>query len=208
MTFNKAMHFGTSWGLTTVTWNTSDAGSAITFNNGDLEAVKTSGGAWSTVRATLAKSTGKRYYEIKFNSASIEATAVGCAITGGTLNNTFGGLGVDSFGYDRTAVEVQEGSFSIEAGALNPAVVSGDVIGFAIDLDAGKLWESLNGVYTAFRAGANPATGASPSSIFTPNLTVYPAGSLLYTGLTLNLLLAASGTFANSPPSGFVAWNT
>jgi hypothetical protein len=187
---------------TTVTWNPSDADSNLTFSGGNL-VVSDTISAWSTVRATLSKSSGRRYFEVTLTTIG-PGNVGGVAITGGSLNNNIGALGVSSVGADPPGLTFfSEGAFTPIAGAT-PSFANGDVLGIAIDLDSGKLWFSKNGSYTVFNAGADPASGVNYEYTFTTPLTLFPAASLFG---TTSMTLAASGTFVTAPPSGFVSWN-
>ena len=82
-------------------------------------------------------------------------------------------------------------------------VVNSDLVGVAVDLDAGKLWWRKNG--GAWVGGGDPATGATPSGSFTAgsgfSLTVRHSSSV-GDKLTWNF---GQRPYADAAPSGFKA---
>jgi len=80
----------------------------------------------------------------------------------------------------------------------------GDTFMFALDLDAGRIWYGINGVW---QASGNPAANTNPSQTFTANQNMSPAfasgtGTLVYTA---NF---GQRPFAYTPPAGFRSLNT
>lgn len=193
-----------------VTWNPADVGSSITLSSGNTIASKASATAgWTSVRATLAQSTGKRYFEIKLLTATDYhqfgwAQGAMSLASGIDQSDATSHAGIDA----RNQSGNFKGGISAGAGQQTSAAAINDVLGFAADLDAGKLWIAKNNVFTTYVTSGNPAAGTAPWGTFTPSLTLFPAMSL-YGGGGGNSegQIAASGTFAYSPPSGFVAWN-
>jgi hypothetical protein len=82
---------------------------------------------------------------------------------------------------------------------------TGDVLGFCLDLDAGKLYVSKNGTWQNSAVPAS-GTGAVATNIPT-NTPMSPAGSTGYLPTT-NTWNFGQRPFAYTPPSGFLALNT
>ena len=171
------------------TWNPSDKGSVVTLSNGNLTEVSTPGAG--LVRGTVGLSSGKQYFEVTIGSATyIEFVDVGIATSIAGLNQY---VGYDAYGWGYT-----DGEFlNNNASAGSPAYFNnGDVLMFAVDLDAGKLWFGVNGVWYS----GDPATGTNP--VYTASFgTVFPAAG----GGTTTANFGAT-SFAYTIPSGFSAW--
>lgn len=92
---------------------------------------------------------------------------------------------------------VSHNSASTSAGSGSSA---GDVIGVAYDLDAGRIWFSVNNVWVL---SGDPATGANPtfSDVSVP---VVPAGSFSVVNNSITGRFVSSD-LVYSPPSGFSA---
>lgn len=135
----------TSWGDT---WTTDTGCTYITFSNNNLTATASTNGACQAFSSTT-KSTGKWYWEISLG------TVTGDTMLGITVNtNSFpgasntGGLGL-----------YHNGTWFNNAGATVTNVSSlstNDVVMFALDADAKKLWVGLNGTW---ENSGNPAAG-------------------------------------------------
>lgn len=192
----------------TVTWNPLDKGANITLSNGNLTASKLATDAgWTTVRATLSKSTGKRYFEYIMVSGAHSEGDPGLSAAGGDVSQRLGAQGVTSYCVTPNNTGVVETTF-VDGTAAAVTLANNDVIGIAVDFDTGKVWMAQNNDYTKYSGGAaNPVTGAAPRVTFTPNTPLFPAASLFgNSDGTIVVTLVASGTFAFAPPTGFVAW--
>jgi hypothetical protein len=198
--------------VVTVTWNPADIGANLTLSNGNLTVSKlATDSGWTTVRATLSKSTGKRYFEYIAVSGSHSEGDWGMSAAGGDVAQRLGSQGVTSYCVNPGGTPVLEATF-VDGGGSAVTVADNDIIGIAVDFDAGKVWMALNDDYaggnTFGSAGADPVTGAEPRLTFTANTPLFPAASLFGNGDgTITVTLAASGTFTFAPPTGFVAWN-
>jgi hypothetical protein len=184
------------------TWG--DHGPAITLANNNTTATG-SGTGWNSVRATLANSTGKRYFEQRISASDPYGgfVALGDAAM---LLTSYPGASGNSGGYDipsqGNGASYASGSFAVAHSA--PGVVSapGDVFQVAVDLDAGKAWLGKNNVWLF---GGNPITGANPWLTFAPGTPLYPVAAF-YTGGEGNTLLADGGTYQYIFPVGFLPW--
>lgn len=153
------------------TWNPDD--NTTTLSNGNL----TSTGivnSYRGVRSITYKSSGKWYWEITVD------TAIAGYFRYIGANSPTGDLHFPTWGVDTQSW-----------------ATTGDIIGVAVDLDAGKLWLSLNGVW---RNSGDPVAGTNPAF---DNLTgnIYAAWGGRYDhSLTANF---GASTFSYSAPSGF-----
>lgn len=182
--------------MATVTWSTTDLspGGAWSFSGDFLTATEATASS-SGIRTNSGVSTGKWYWEVVPSIAS------------GTLDAFIGLLPSTA-----TAIQISTAAvgYSIRAnGALigfstGFSYVSGDVLGFALDVDAGKMWARKNG--GAWAGGGDPAAGTSPSaSGLAASTTWLPAaGSDNNATNHVFVLHGTPATFANSAPSGFV----
>lgn len=188
------------------TWNPSDKSTNVTLSNGNLTATGSeASGIYFWSRSTTSKNSGKHYLESTVGSfgggapSGGFAAALGTALVGSNLNDYLGQAANTSAYYDDGSVYVNNAVVATLA-----AYVNGDVIGLALDLDAGKGWYSKNGVF----ASGNPAAGTGAHFTFT-------AGTTLYAGFTLHIESPADQITTNfgatafnaSPPSGFIAWD-
>lgn len=179
----------------TVTWNPSDKDADIILSNGDRDA--TTGGAGS-VRATHGHSSGKRYFEILLQTG-VGNLYFGFANSTFSLTNTYPGSGASSAGVAsggnlvNTWTKDQAGTISFAAG---------NVVGYALDLTAGKAWVSKNNVW---QLSGDPAAGTSQwvSGI---TGTIYPCIGWVASYAAGGRICAKTTELAYSPPSGFSVW--
>jgi hypothetical protein len=170
------------------TWNPLDKSGSATYSNGNLDAF-TGASGYGTTRGTIAISSGKWYWECTFNStdASNDCYFGILDITGSLADN----LGGNAKGYAYWAFngnKANNGSYS----AYGSSYVPGDVIGVALNLDAGSITFYKNGVSqgTAF---------SSLSGTFAPAFSDSGGSSI---GLTANF---GQRPFIYTAPSGFQA---
>lgn len=121
---------------TYATLNPSDKDAAITLSGGDLT-MSSATNAWRSVRATIGKSSGKWYWEVTNTTSSNPYWVRGIGNSSATLADR---VGIDSNGWgwynDGVSTLKYTNNASSAYGALSS---SGDVIGFALDMDAGTL---------------------------------------------------------------------
>jgi hypothetical protein len=163
-------------------------GTNISITNGNLSASYGSA-AWTSAFGTLGVSTGKWYWEATLTSAG---TDVGVGIStnpAGSANSYIGG-DVNSWGYYANNGNKWNNGSSSSYGAT---YANGDVIGIALDLDAGTLTFYKN----------NTSQGTAFSSL--ASNTYFPALSVNNSSFAANF---GQRPFAYTPPSGFVALNT
>eukprot|EP00419_Tripos_fusus_P054825 CAMPEP_0172804048 /NCGR_PEP_ID=MMETSP1075-20121228/4903_1 /TAXON_ID=2916 /ORGANISM="Ceratium fusus, Strain PA161109" /LENGTH=737 /DNA_ID=CAMNT_0013642559 /DNA_START=160 /DNA_END=2373 /DNA_ORIENTATION=- len=151
---------------------------------------------WFTAgAATLKKNTGKYYHEVKLDDLC-ENPQLGWLtdeFTAGDYNND--GVGDDASGWGVDGVRLQNWHNGSQNAKWPKPWQKNDIVGFAIDIDGGRMNFTLNGEW---------AEGAAMS--FEPNRTrsFYPAVS--YTGLFTMHVSRDSWKF--KPPSLYQPWGT
>ena len=182
------------------TLNSISLTSTATLSDGNLTLSNTSTGATTCTLAT--PSSGKWYFEVKFDSksAAITSQSVGVVkaeeayITG----TTGGGIYFFTDGTRRV-----EGTDTLSWGS---AWNTGDTIGVAIDLDDDKIWFAINNSWQASgdpSAGTNPATSGFSSEPYAA--LIRNGNSSRTTGWTANF---GQNAFAYTPPTDFLALNS
>jgi hypothetical protein len=175
-----------------VTWNPSDKHANITLSESDLRA-SNAASLWAGVRATMSKNSGKWYWEVY---VVIGGTRVDLGIGDSSANlGAAGGSDGHSYTYDNNGKKRHsEWDYGSTYG-------TNDIIGIALDLDAGKIWWAKNNVW---QASGNPVAGTNPafSSIsgdFFPIVFMH--------GLQESSIRAHFNTvsFSFAPPGGFVS---
>jgi hypothetical protein len=186
-----------------VTWNPADKETNVVLTNGNLTAHTNLVGALGDgARATTgAIDTGKWYWE---STCDLTHNAIGWASASWDLT-TFNSS--NSRAYYNATGNLRGSLFGIDNAAFGATYTAGDVIGLAIDFDAGLAWWSKNGVW---QASGDPENGLNGQS-FTPNSAFYPAFWLQdgqpsppQSQLTSNFGATA---FNTAPPTGFTALN-
>jgi hypothetical protein len=148
---------------TYATWDPAQIGGNITLSNGN-KTVTEVGGSLHSARATVGVSTGKYYWEINVGSGGDVFTGVGTSSA--TLNNYLG-IDVNGHGY----YSVTGNYFTNGAGgAYGATYTTGDVIGIALDMDAGEIEMFKNNVSqgvmaTGLTGTMYPMVSASNSAI-------------------------------------------
>lgn len=171
--------FPNSSNQTYATWSPSDKGASITLSGGNLTATQTATN--SLVRATLGKSTGKWYWEVTLNTAANE---IGIANASASLTQ-YCGQNTNSWGYYSADGRIYTNN---AGGAANAISTTGDVIGCALDMDAGT--------FTIYRNGAVQANGVSGLTG-----TIYPAwGNVSADSCTANF---GATPFKYTVPAGY-----
>jgi hypothetical protein len=167
------------------TWNPLDKGADVVLANGNLDMSQTNIGS---VRATLGVSSGKWYWEIVAGSGN---TAIGVSDSAALLTNYLGATA-------KAVSWAQIGNFFTNGvtlvGGSAPTYTTGDVIGVALNMDAGTVQFYKNN--SLISASASGLTG-----------TWFPAigTNVSATTSTTNF---GQRPFAYTAPSGFKALNT
>jgi len=160
--------------------------------NGNFDSSITSSAADGAAYANFGLSSGKWYYE---NSVtSITANGGGISIYSqsavGSINGT------QSRGYFSNGQKYSNGSLASYGNSFGGA----DVIGVAVDVDAGKVWFSKNGTW---QASGDPAAGTNAAYTDIAANTWFPVMQAAFPfTVALN---AGQRPFAYTAPSGFKA---
>ncbi len=184
-------------GSSAVTWDPANKGTSVTLSNGNLTASYTSGSNFN-VRGTVGHSSGKYYCEMVLNPASTGDNTPQM----GVCNGSFGVTGSIQLrgsisgwcAYPAPNMFTANNSIdNFSAGSMT----TGEVVGVAVDIGAGKIWFSRNGIWSGV-----PATGTTARYT---NLsgTIYPACKV-GSGSCDARFNPASWAFAC--PSGFGPW--
>lgn len=182
--------------VSSVTWNPSNKSAAITLSGGNLIATHTATSEHDGVTATLGRSAGKYYFEVRSDSSTTDGL-IGVAGAGFNLDNYLG-LGSTEYSYYQTnGQKVNNGS----AVAYGAAYTTPAVIGVAVDLDAGKIWFAKDNTW---QASGNPAAGTGEAySGMTGEK--FPAITMFTNGSSMTARFKSSD-FTYSPPTGFLPW--
>jgi hypothetical protein len=170
---------------TYATWNPSDKGTNISLSGSNLIATLNGAGL---VRSTIGKSSGKWYWEVSWNTSSASQIGTGVATASAGLN-AYLGNDVSGYGYYGNAITRNNGGTA----AYGASYATGDVIGVALDMDAGTLTFYKNNVsqgvaYSGLSGTFYPSVGAT--------------GATSAHTATVNFGATA---FTYSPPAGYNA---
>ena len=179
------------------TWNASDknANARVTpFKDLLNQAVATN---YAGVRGTLSRPNGRYYIEYTIGSVSNNLNvSVGVGTSSANLS---GYVGSDFQGIGYKSSNVFFGTNSQVGFA--PTMISGMVVGFAVDVTGGLIYVSMNGVYNS---PMDPVNGLNGVSIGTGK-TLFPMANLY--DLTDAVLLNTGGLpTIYGPPSGYSFW--
>lgn len=169
---------------TYATWNPSDKGAAVTLMAGRLVSVTSASGM---VRATIGKSSGKWYWEVATNTFATTTPGVGIATASASLTQYLGG---NANGYAWFANEGKKYTGGVGTAYAGSWTTITDVIGVALDMDAGTITIYKNGV--SLGTMFSGLTG-----------TFYPAMSGNSASLSLCVANFGAQPFAYSVPAGF-----
>lgn len=172
-------------------------------SNQGLTIMSTVAGIAGQNKATIARSAGKRYFEITVDSMGGSGTptiGVSQMAASGQVgeSNVVSTARTASWGLMANSGDKYFGSVSSYGSALSAS----DVVMVAVDLGSGKIWWGKNGTWFA---SGNPGagTGAAFSSVVD---WVYPSvSSGSGSKVTANF---GGSAFAYTPPSGFSAWDS
>lgn len=184
-------------------FDASTAGSALKLDATRL--VVTNSAASGTAQSVLGdvgRASGKYYFEVRVGKGTAGGDIVGITPSV-TAGQAFIGTAPGAYGYRSDGEAISAGaSMTFPGGAAKPWS-TGDTVGVAVDLGAGKVWfRGPDGKWQG-AAGADPATGTSPAFTYTPSAStlIYPAVVLSGGGsLTANF---GQMPLKSSPPAGF-----
>jgi len=176
------------------TLNPNDNGS-VTLSDGNLVTNVSSG--FKLVKSTFFLTSGKWYWEVVCTDTG--NGFVGVSDQTDPLT-TRGGDNANSCTIRSTNGHKR---ISGSTSSYGSAISDGDVMMFAVDMDAGKFWAGKSGTW--FDSG-NPATGANAGSTAITN-PVSPCVAL-YDNEDYTMNFGANMDFAHTPPTGFNKINT
>jgi len=122
----------------------------VALSNGNLSL--TNGASNRSAYSTMGVSSGKWYFETTFTSVG-STTSIGIGLLGYVDTTTFIGNTLYSYGYDRAGLKYNNGS----SASYGTTYTNNDVIGVALDLDAGTLIFYKNGVSQGTAYSSLPA---------------------------------------------------
>lgn len=160
----------------TATWNPSDKNASYTLSNGDLTA--DSGAAVVMCRSTISKSSGKWFWE---NTVTTEGYFFAGVATSSASLSSFLGNDAHGYGYYHNGNKYNNGS----GAAYGASFTNGDVIGVALDMDAGTLTFYKNGssqgqAYSGLSGSFFPACGNGSGSGASVCVANFGASSFAY----------------------------
>jgi hypothetical protein len=199
--------------LPTLKWDASHKSAHITLYSDDTEAASTGGTSLNAVGAVTSKSTGKYYFEIEL-SAYLGSSPNNIVAGIGTqpqpasgnnwTNNSWPGSYATSFGVQggaTTGTLLRNGMLAgtgTTNGCLNAL---NDVLGFAVDADAGKIWVAKNNSW----GDQDPGAGTNPITTFTAPKAVMPVVALFQNNPGNKVRLRTGTSCLYTPPTGFSA---
>ena len=173
----------------------------LTITNGNL----TWAGAGSSAKCatgSIAMPSGKWYFEALITGSSGGNWYAGVCNLSPTLTSapviTSTGWGLMTGGGGTVLYKVNNNTFT----SLSSSSVTGSVVSFAIDVDAGKIWFAQNGTW--LEGSPSAGTGASYTNL-TGTQIPFVAG---YDSNDQGSINFGQRPFAYTPPTGFVALNT
>lgn len=181
--------------MATWTWNPSDKDPQITLSDGDLTATAAAGTAYSGVRATQYKSSGKWYWEITVTATGMNSVEEIAAVCDSSAVMTEP-IGRDTHGWSWRGDN--QYFYNNSTTACGVYYNSGDIVHVALDMDNGKIWFGKNG---AWNGSGDPAAGTNYAFTgITGN--IYPVTSHYYSGAcTVNF---GASAFTYTVPDGFL----
>ena len=204
--YNRLNTYMTAVAPVTSVWSAADAAAnAMTLSNGGLTVTPSGTAAWQSIRSSISQSSGKLYVEFKNTvNATTQNILLGMADSSFVSTNYLGSGGV-SFGTNFGGGQQQTAGFAAFAGG-SVLPVANDVMAWAIDFAAGKIWLAYNNVFVG---SGNPATGVNPTwTIAAPATGVPLFPAMTYNGSVCGVwtLQATAASQKYTPPAGFTPW--
>ena len=146
---------------------------SLTLTNGNLE-TSSPGAAWRNAKGTFAMTTGKWYWE-----HTVPTTGAADGYIGGVATATA------DYSSSSTGIWGRQGTTKYSNGSSSTpfgSTTSGDILGFAFDADAGKLWVAQNGTWVGDPgAGTGESWSGIPSGVF-PYVAAYNQANVVNFG--------------------------
>ena len=189
--------------------NKFSADDVATFANGNLKVSQSANGQWQSTLGTIPVSSGKWYYEVKVHTkptATTENWLAGFHDLALEYNNLYyGEAGNCAWGIDANNPEVFKDTDRTTG--YGSAISDGDILQFALDVDAEKFWVGVNNTWTS---SGDPAAGSNPSlSSLGSGKTWIPKISMYAYNTPWGVFEANFGAqgFSYTPPTDFKAIN-
>lgn len=165
---------------------------------------------YHTITGAKSNTTGKKYFEFVFNINNNQHLDTA---------DTYLGIGDSNVPIGLANLQNQDPGGSYHYSLFRPydgrvytnsatqetslPAVSGDAIGVAVDFDVGKVWFSVNGVFSG-----DPVAGTGEDSTFTPNTQLFPLWhndreSITFFEVEIEY---CQGRFQRPLPSGYTPW--
>jgi hypothetical protein len=186
-------------------WNASDETGVAVTGNGLIATTSTFN--FNGIRATPLKSlsgTGKFYFEIACNGLfSDSRSSIGFG-DGSATNGQGEGNAAHTAGINEAGTLIQSAGFDTITVTLGP--ITGQTLGFAVDLGNKLWWVTYDGVHWNAGGTANPTTGLGGVQ-WTTQLTtsIAPMVTIIDNGASATLNCGQK-VFTHTKPSGFSAW--
>jgi hypothetical protein len=206
------------------TFNPLIPNTSITYSEGNLQVVSTSGGDYKAAVGTIGVNTGKWYCEFKASSG-FDGSDKGCGIY--RLDNTYGATtGLGNYTSGTTWSYAANGNVRTNNGTVDTETTftNGDIIGIAIDLDNNKLYFAKNNTWINSGDPTSGSTGTGAYAIVAGDFYTFAAtviedgandpvwqanfGSPPYSVSSGNSDGNGIGNFEYAVPSGYFALNT
>ena len=182
--------------ITPTTLDPANKSTDITLSNGDLTATLGPVG-YASARSVLGVSSGKYYWEITLDdegpSTNLEMIGVGDTAIGLDWALGFYSTG---YAYREDGSKGNNNSYVAFGTGFN----AGDVISVALDMDNGKIWWALNGVW---QASGDP--GAGTNEAYSGITGTNYAWITLYDNTAVMTANFGASAFSYTVPSGFTA---
>lgn len=159
--------------------------------------------SWSAARSAVGPSSGKVYFEATIVSGYSSAVDVGVGfaqstdLMNGFWNAASGNAALRGGGSGGAVAQYNNGNSAM------PQWDVGQTAGFAMDIDAGKVWFRTPGGVWNNSGLADPATGAGAFTI-APTKPVFAAVELYRIGSVVDVNFGGS-SFVFTPPAGFLS---
>ncbi len=187
-------------------WDSGAVGTNIVLSNGNRTASGSGIDTSAIVKATLPKSSGKLYWELAPSIFGALGQSVGFGFcttaTGltGFIGATAGAYALLGPGDGLGEAALYNNGSQIQSSAYR--FVDGNVLCFALDIDASKLWIRVNA--GSWFGGGDPAVGTSPTWAVPAAGSYVIAGTPYEPGHSLTLNTHPS-QLVHAAPSGFQA---